>query len=66
MNMINNEELILKIKSYNKFLNSSHLNKAYSFALSAHKNQKRSSGDPYVIHPLAVANILSDLMSEDL
>ena len=59
--MINNEELILKIKSYNKFLNSAHLNKAYSFALSAHKNQKRSSGDPYVIHPLAVANILSDL-----
>ncbi len=59
--MINNEELINKIKSYNKFLNPTTLNKAYNFALNAHKNQKRQSGDPYVIHPVAVANILSDL-----
>ena len=59
--MIYNEELINKIKSYNKFLNPNNLNKAYKFALDAHKNQKRHSGDPYVYHPLAVANILSDL-----
>ncbi len=59
--MINNNELINKIKSYNRFLNPETLNKAYKFALDAHKNQKRKSGDPYVIHPLAVANILSDL-----
>ncbi len=59
--MINNEELINKIKSYNKFLNPKTLSKAYKFAVDAHKNQKRKSGDPYVIHPLAVANILSDL-----
>ena len=59
--MINNEELINKVKSYNKFLNHNTLSKAYSFALNAHKNQKRKSGDPYVIHPVAVADILSDL-----
>jgi len=59
--MINNEDLIDKIKSYNKFLNPETLNKAYEFAVTAHKNQKRKSGDPYVIHPLAVANILTDL-----
>ena len=59
--MINNEELINKIKTYNKFLNPSTLSKAYDFAIKAHKNQKRKSGDPYVIHPVAVANILSDL-----
>ena len=59
--MINNEELIKKIKTYNKFLNHTTLNKAYNFAINAHKNQKRQSGDPYVIHPIAVANILSDL-----
>ena len=59
--MINNEELINKVKSYNKFLNPESLNKAYKFALDAHKNQKRKTGDPYVIHPVAVANILSDL-----
>ena len=59
--MINNEELINKIKTYNKFLNPTTLSKAYDFAIKAHKNQKRQSGDPYVIHPVAVANILSDL-----
>ena len=59
--MINNEQLINKIKSYNKFLNRTTLSKAYNFALNAHKNQKRQSGDPYVIHPVAVADILSDL-----
>ena len=57
----NNIELITKIKSYNKFLNPDSLTKAYNFAVKAHKNQKRKSGDPYVIHPLAVANILTDL-----
>ena len=59
--MINNEQLISKIKSYNKFLNPASLSKAYNFALSAHKIQLRNSGDPYVIHPIAVADILSDL-----
>ena len=59
--MINNIELIDKIKSYNKFLNSESLNKAFNFALDAHQNQKRDEGVPYIIHPVAVANILTDL-----
>ncbi len=59
--MINNNDLIDKIKSYNKFLNSKTLNKAYNFALEAHQNQKREEGVPYIIHPVAVANILTDL-----
>ena len=59
--MIDNNELISKIKNYNKFLNPENLTKAFDFAVKAHKNQKRKSGDPYVIHPVAVANILSDL-----
>ena len=59
--MIDNVELIDKIKSYNKFLNSKSLNKAYNFALDAHQNQKRDEGVPYIIHPVAVANILTEL-----
>jgi len=59
--MINNNELINKIRSYNKFLNSESLNKAYNFALDAHQNQKRDEGVPYIIHPVAVANILTEL-----
>tara|TARA_Y100000590_G_scaffold369760_1_gene431204 strand:+ start:12057 stop:13799 length:1743 start_codon:yes stop_codon:yes gene_type:complete len=59
--MLNQKDLIKKVKSYNRFLNPETLSKAYEFALSAHKNQKRDSGDPYLIHPVAVADILSDL-----
>ncbi len=59
--MINNNELINKIKEYNKFLNSKSLSKAYNFALEAHQNQKRDEGVPYIIHPVAVANILTEL-----
>ena len=59
--MINSEQLLSKIKSYNKFSNIGPLNKAYNFALEAHKNQKRVSGIPYIAHPIAVANILAEL-----
>jgi guanosine-3',5'-bis(diphosphate) 3'-pyrophosphohydrolase len=59
--MLNSEELINKVKSYNKFLNPEKLNKAYDFAVKAHKNQKRDSGDPYSNHPIAVASILTEL-----
>jgi GTP pyrophosphokinase/guanosine-3',5'-bis(diphosphate) 3'-pyrophosphohydrolase len=59
--MLNSEELINKVKSYNKFLNPETLTKAYEFALKAHKTQKRDEGVPYIIHPIAVADILSDL-----
>jgi guanosine-3',5'-bis(diphosphate) 3'-pyrophosphohydrolase len=59
--MLNSEELITKVKLYNKFLNPEKLNKAYNFAVKAHANQKRDSGDPYSIHPIAVASILTEL-----
>jgi guanosine-3',5'-bis(diphosphate) 3'-pyrophosphohydrolase len=59
--MLNSEQLINKVKTYNKFLDPDKLTKAYAFAVKAHKNQKRDSGDPYSNHPIAVANILTEL-----
>ena len=59
--MLNSEDLINKVKVYNKFFNAEKLNKAYNFAVKAHSNQKRASGDPYSVHPIEVANILTDL-----
>ena len=59
--MLNSNDLINKVKVYNKFLNPERLDKAYNFAVKAHKNQKRASGDPYSVHPIEVANILTDL-----
>ena len=59
--MLNSNELINKVKNYNKFLDPIKLDKAYNFAVKAHQNQKRASGDPYSVHPIEVANILTDL-----
>ncbi len=59
--MIKSDDLINKVKIYNKFLNPETLSKAYDFAVRAHADQKRHSGDPYVIHPVAVADILTEL-----
>ena len=59
--MLKRDDLINKVKSYNKFLNPETLSKAYEFAVKAHEKQKRDEGSPYIIHPIAVANILSDL-----
>jgi len=59
--MINSEQLLTKIQSYNKFFSTAPLNKAFNFAIEAHKNQKRMSGAPYVVHPVAVADILAEL-----
>jgi len=59
--MFNSEQLIDKVKSYNKFLDPDKLTKAYAFAIKAHENQIRDSGDPYSNHPIAVANILTEL-----
>ena len=43
--MLNSQDLIIKVKSYNKFLNPDTLVKAYDFAIKAHGDQKRHSGD---------------------
>ncbi|MDA9631356.1 RelA/SpoT family protein [Candidatus Pelagibacter sp.] len=59
--MLNSSDLINKVKGYNKFLNPERLDKAYNFAVKAHQNQKRASGDPYSVHPIEVANILTEL-----
>ena len=40
--------------------NSDLIKKAYDLAYDAHKNQRRRSGEPYIMHPIAVAKILFD------
>lgn len=55
------KELIDKIRSYHPSADISMVEKAYILADNAHKNQLRKSGEPYIIHPLCVANILAEL-----
>ncbi|MFM7989922.1 MAG: HD domain-containing protein, partial [Candidatus Fonsibacter sp.] len=59
--MLNQQQLLDKVKNYNNYFNEDILIKAYDFASNAHKNQKRYSGDPYISHPIEVASILCDL-----
>src|SRR5580700_3511827 len=49
------------VKQYNPGANEDLLNRAYVYAMRAHGEQKRASGDPYFSHPLQVAAILTDL-----
>lgn len=55
------QELIEKIKKYANDADVSLVEKAYYFAKKAHDGQFRKSGEPYFIHPVAVANILCDM-----
>ncbi len=53
--------LIRHVKKYHPSDDISVIEKAYKVASEAHKDQKRKSGEPYIIHPLYVAIILADL-----
>ncbi len=58
-------DLVEKVLSYNPKANEALLNRAYVYAMKAHGQQKRASGDPYFSHPLAVASILTGLKLDD-
>lgn len=53
--------LISKIKSNGNNVDIDLVEKAYDLAFEAHKEQKRASGEPYIIHPISVAMILVDM-----
>ncbi|MDD6351049.1 MAG: bifunctional (p)ppGpp synthetase/guanosine-3',5'-bis(diphosphate) 3'-pyrophosphohydrolase, partial [Lachnospiraceae bacterium] len=55
------QRLIHRVRMYHPNTDISMIEKAYHFARKAHGEQKRKSGEPYIIHPLSVALILSDL-----
>ena len=55
------QDLVKPIHKYHPSDDISMIEKAYKVAAEAHKDQKRKSGEPYIIHPLCVAIILADL-----
>ncbi len=58
--MIRQFELVDFVKSYDPNVDEEALNRAYFFAVKAHGKQLRESGDPFFLHPLEVAAILTD------
>ena len=55
------DELLMRVRKYHPSADISMIEKAYQIASEAHADQKRKSGEPYIIHPLSVAIILADL-----
>src|SRR5947209_6949924 len=63
--MMRQYDLIERVRRYNPNTNEALLNRAYVYAMKAHGEQTRASGDPYFSHPLEVAAILTDLKLDD-
>src|SRR5215510_15025504 len=63
--MMRQYDLIERVKRYNPNTSEAMLNRAYVYAMKAHGEQRRASGDPYFSHPLEVAAILTHLKLDD-
>src|SRR6516165_5239416 len=63
--MMRQYDLIERVKRYNPNTSEAMLNRAYVYAMKAHGEQRRASGDLYFSHPLEVAAILTDLKLDD-
>ena len=59
--MIRFEDLLEKVRAYSPAADVELLRRAYVFSAFEHRGQVRHSGEPYLIHPLAVADFLADL-----
>ena len=59
--MIRFEDLLEKVRAANPEADTELLRKAYVFSAYEHKGQVRRSGEPYMVHPLEVADVLADL-----
>src|SRR5690242_20306104 len=59
--MIRFEDLLEKVRTYSPDADVELLRRAYVFSAFEHRGQVRHSGEPYLIHPLAVADFLADM-----
>src|SRR6187549_861925 len=59
--MIRFEDLLEKVRAYNPEADLELLRRAYVFSAFEHKGQVRHSGEPYMVHPLEVADFLAEL-----
>ncbi|HUP59029.1 MAG TPA: bifunctional (p)ppGpp synthetase/guanosine-3',5'-bis(diphosphate) 3'-pyrophosphohydrolase [Thermoanaerobaculia bacterium] len=63
--MIRFEDILDKVESYKPDFDEELLQKAYIFSAREHRGQVRSSGEPYLVHPIAVAHILADMRLDE-
>jgi GTP pyrophosphokinase len=55
------DNLVERVKAYHPGADAALIERAYSYAQWAHRNQRRRSGEPYFVHPAGVAGIIADL-----
>ena len=58
---MNLDQLLSRIQSYHPEANTDLITNAYAFSERVHQGQKRRSGEPYFIHPVGVAEIITDM-----
>ncbi len=63
--MLRFEDILEKVESYHPGLDVDLLRRAYVVSAHEHRNQLRSSGEPYLVHPLAVAMTLAEMKLDD-
>src|SRR5512140_7530 len=63
--MIRFEDILDKVESYKPDFDEELLQKAYIFSAREHRGQVRSSGEPYLVHPLNVAYILAEMRLDE-
>ena len=59
------QRLVETVREYNPAADFVHVESAYHFAKRCHQGQRRKSGEPYIIHPLAVAQIVAEELKLD-
>jgi guanosine-3',5'-bis(diphosphate) 3'-pyrophosphohydrolase len=64
--MIRIEDIVEKVKVNHPQANLDLLRRAYFFSAREHRGQTRASGEPYLVHPLEVANILADMRLDEI
>src|SRR5437868_580234 len=64
--MIRIEEIVQKVARNHPQADLDMLRRAYFFSAREHKGQTRASGEPYLVHPLEVANILADMRLDEV
>src|SRR6478735_9782260 len=64
--MIRIEDIVEKVANNHAQADLDLLRRAYLFSAKEHKGQKRASGEPYLVHPIEVANILAEMRLDEV
>ena len=64
--MIRIEDIIEKVENNRPHADTELVRRAYLFSALHHEGQKRASGEPYLVHPLAVADILAEMRLDEV